>query len=103
MISYVRGKLARKAPTRVVVEVGGLGYDLAVSLTTYDRLPALGAEVQLFTHHYVREDRQELPLCAAVHSVSLVQPASVTWQWCILPGAQATERKCPTSQQRRAA
>ena len=60
MISYVRGKLARKAPTRVVVEVGGLGYDLAVSLTTYDRLPALGAEVQLFTHHYVREDRQEL-------------------------------------------
>lgn len=60
MICYVRGKLVDKAPTKVVVDVGGLGYDLAVSLNTSDRLPALGADVQLFTHHYVREDRQEL-------------------------------------------
>lgn len=60
MITYVRGKLIGKAPTRAVVDVGGMGYGISISLTTYERLPALETEVQLFTHFYVREDRHEL-------------------------------------------
>lgn len=60
MITYVRGQLVEKAPTRAVVEAGGIGYELAISLATYGQLPALGAQVQLLTHHHVREDRQDL-------------------------------------------
>jgi Holliday junction DNA helicase RuvA len=60
MITHVRGRLVYKAPTRAVVEVGGLGYELAISLATYGQLPETGAEVLLLTHHHVREDRQDL-------------------------------------------
>jgi Holliday junction DNA helicase RuvA len=52
--------LTHKAPTRVVVEVGGIGYELAISLATYGQLPETGVEVLLLTHHHVREDRQDL-------------------------------------------
>ncbi|MBN98530.1 MAG: Holliday junction branch migration protein RuvA [Gemmatimonadetes bacterium] len=64
MITYVRGKLVAKSPTSAVVEVGGdpggIGYEVAISLITFEKLPELGAESRLLTHHYVREDRQEL-------------------------------------------
>ena len=60
MITHVRGKLEHKAPTRVVVEVGGIGYELAIYLATFGQLPEAGAEVQLLTHHHIREDRQDL-------------------------------------------
>lgn len=60
MITYVRGRLVQKAPTRAVVEVGGIGYELAISLATYGQLPETEAEVLLLTHHHVREDRQDL-------------------------------------------
>lgn len=60
MITHVRGKLVHKAPTRAVVEAGGVGYELAISLASYGQLPEVGAEVLLFTHHHVREDRQDL-------------------------------------------
>jgi len=60
MITHLRGRLVDKAPTRAVVEAGGVGYELAVSLATYGQLPAVGAEVLLLTHHHVREDRQDL-------------------------------------------
>ena len=64
MITYVRGKLVYKSPTSIVVEVGGepggIGYEAAISLVTFEQLPELGAEARLLTHHYVREDRQEL-------------------------------------------
>ena len=64
MITYVRGTLVAKSPTSAVVEVGGgpggIGYEVAISLITFEKLPELGAESRLLTHHYVREDRQEL-------------------------------------------
>ena len=60
MITHVRGRLVHKAPTRAVVEAGGIGYEVAISLATYGQLPETGAEVLLLTHHYVREDRQDL-------------------------------------------
>ncbi len=60
MIAYLRGVLAEKEITRVVVECHGVGYEAAIPLSTFDRLPAEGAEVMLYTHHEVREDAQLL-------------------------------------------
>ena len=60
MISYLRGKIAYKAPMQAVIDVGGVGYGMSISLVTYDQLPVLGEEVLLFTHMHVREDRMEL-------------------------------------------
>ena len=60
MIRQLRGRLLRRAPTSAVVDVGGIGYGLAISLATFDRLPADGEETALFTYTHVREDRLEL-------------------------------------------
>ena len=60
MIAYLRGVLAEKEITRVVVECHGVGYEAAIPLSTFDRLPAEGAEGKLYTHHEVREDAQLL-------------------------------------------
>ncbi len=60
MIAYVRGVLAEKETTRVVVEAAGVGYELLISLSTFDRLPKIGAEVKLLAHHCVREDEEIL-------------------------------------------
>jgi holliday junction DNA helicase RuvA len=56
MIGQLRGKLAEKRPNSVLVDVGGVGYVVAVSLSTYARLGDLHAEVTLLIHTHVRED-----------------------------------------------
>ncbi len=56
MITYVKGILVEKHPTRVVVDVGGLGYEVFIPLSSYDRLPGTGAEACLLTVDHVRED-----------------------------------------------
>jgi Holliday junction DNA helicase RuvA len=60
MITYLRGKLAYKAPMQAVIDVGGVGYGVSLSLSTYDQLPGLEKDIRLFTHFHVREDRMEL-------------------------------------------
>ena len=60
MIAHVRGILAEKEPGRVVIEAGGVGYELLISLTTLDRLPREGEEVKLLAWHCVREDDEML-------------------------------------------
>ena len=60
MIAYVRGTLAEKDPTRVVVEAAGLGYEVLIPLSTFDRLPKVGGEVKLLACHIVREDDETL-------------------------------------------
>jgi Holliday junction DNA helicase RuvA len=60
MIGRIRGILAHKQPPLILVEVGGVGYELQVPMTTLFQLPALGAEVSLVTHFVVREDAQLL-------------------------------------------
>jgi Holliday junction DNA helicase RuvA len=56
MIAQLSGKLVQKDPTEVVVEVGGVGYQLSVPVSTFSELPGLNEQVKLFTHQYVRED-----------------------------------------------
>ena len=60
MIAYIRGTLAEKDPTRVVREAAGVGYELTIPLSTFDRLPKTGAEVKLLAFHCVREDDETL-------------------------------------------
>ena len=60
MIAYVRGALVEKEPTRAVIEAGGVGYELLVPLSTYEKLPRIGSEAKLLVHHCVREDDEIL-------------------------------------------
>ena len=60
MIVHLNGKLVEKDITRVVVECGGVGYEALIPLSTFDRLPAEGAELKLYTYHDVREDAEAL-------------------------------------------
>ena len=59
MIAYVTGKVAHKNPSFVVIEAGGIGYHVNISLYTYTKIE--GAEqVKLLTHFHVKEDQQTL-------------------------------------------
>ena len=60
MIAYVKGTLTEKSPTRAVVEACGVGYEMLVPLSTYDRLPRVGEETKLLAAHCVREDDETL-------------------------------------------
>jgi holliday junction DNA helicase RuvA len=56
MIGSVRGRIASKTPPQLMVDVGGLGYELEAPMSTFFHLPAVGQEVSLLTHLVVRED-----------------------------------------------
>src|SRR5947207_14352325 len=56
MIVHVRRRLIAKHPTNIVVEAGGVGYELTISVPTFSELPAAGSEVVLHIHTHVRED-----------------------------------------------
>lgn len=57
MIAFLRGRLHDKQPQRVVVDVGGVGYDVAVPLSTFYQLGDEGSDVALRIHTHVREDQ----------------------------------------------
>jgi Holliday junction DNA helicase RuvA len=56
MIAHLRGRLLAKHPNQVVVETGGVGYDVTISVPTFSDLPGVGSEVALHIHTHVRED-----------------------------------------------
>lgn len=56
MIVFLEGILDRKEPHRAVMNVNGVGYEAAIALSTFDRLPAEGSRFRLVTLHVVRED-----------------------------------------------
>ncbi len=56
MIAFLRGRVLEKQPNRVVLDVQGVGYDVAVPLSTFYRLGDRSAEVALHVHTHVRED-----------------------------------------------
>jgi Holliday junction DNA helicase RuvA len=60
MIAHLRGKLLVKHPNQAIVETGGVGYDVIISVPTFSELPAGGAEVALHIHTHVREDALSL-------------------------------------------
>ena len=56
MITYLEGTLREVLPTQVVIEVHGVGYEVLIPLSSYDRLPQPGQAIRLLTHLQVRED-----------------------------------------------
>ena len=60
MIGWVKGVLRDKQPPWLLVDVGGIGYELQASMTTFSALPKTGTEVVLFAHQVVRDDAHQL-------------------------------------------
>lgn len=60
MIDYVRGILDSKGVSSATVEAAGVGYAIEIPLSTFEKLPDVGVETRLLTHHHVREDTQKL-------------------------------------------
>jgi len=60
MIAHLRGKLLVKHPNQAIVEAGGVGYDVTISVPTFSALPAGGGDVSLHIHTHVREDQLAL-------------------------------------------
>jgi|SRR5215471_5720274 len=56
MIAHLRGRLISKHPNQAIVEAGGVGYDVTITIPTFSALPSMGAEVALHIHTHVRED-----------------------------------------------
>jgi len=58
---FIRGRIVSRRPDRAVLDAGGVGWRIAIPLSTFERLPKKeGAEATLLVVHYVREDRQAL-------------------------------------------
>jgi len=60
MIAHLRGVLLEKHPNQVIVETGGVGYDVIVPVSTFTQLPGRGEEVRLRIYTHVREDTIQL-------------------------------------------
>jgi Holliday junction DNA helicase RuvA len=60
MIAHLRGRLLVKHPNQAIVETGGVGYDVTISVPTFSDLPSVGNEIALHIHTHVREDQLAL-------------------------------------------
>jgi Holliday junction DNA helicase RuvA len=60
MITFLDGKLMAALPTQATVDVGGVGYEVFIPLSSYDKLPAVGQPILILTHLAVREDAHVL-------------------------------------------
>ena len=60
MIAHLRGQILSKTPNAVVIDCGGVGYELAISVTTYTEIGEVGGEARLHVHTHVREDALQL-------------------------------------------
>lgn len=60
MIAYLQGKLAHKDRTHVIIDVNGVGYEVKISLQTYDSLANGLESIKLFTHLQIKEDSHTL-------------------------------------------
>lgn len=60
MFAYLTGIVIHKDPTSVVLDVNGIGYQISIPLSTYERLPGINQSAKLLIHFQVREDAQTL-------------------------------------------
>lgn len=56
MFDYIRGRMATKSPTNIVLESSGIGYLVHTPLSTYDSIPAADKEVKLYIQQFIRDD-----------------------------------------------
>jgi Holliday junction DNA helicase RuvA len=60
VITFLEGKLISALPTQAIVDVSGIGYEVFIPLSSYDKLPSVGQPVRILTHLAVREDAHVL-------------------------------------------
>lgn len=60
MISYLHGKLVHRTPTELVVDVNGVGYQVSIPLSTFEKLEHADGQVKILTYMHVREDIMQL-------------------------------------------
>jgi holliday junction DNA helicase RuvA len=60
VITFLHGRLTQALPTQAIIDVNGVGYELFIPLSSYDKLPAAGQPIEILTHLHVREDAQVL-------------------------------------------
>jgi len=60
VITFLDGKLISALPTQAVIDVAGVGYEVSLPLSSYDKLPAVGQPIRILTHLAVREDAHVL-------------------------------------------
>ena len=60
MITFLEGELDEKQLGRVVMNIGGVGYEVSIPLSSYDRLPAEGENCRILTHHHITDADQRL-------------------------------------------
>ncbi len=60
MIARIQGVLLEAFPPKVVIDVHGIGYEVVLPISAFDRLPRCGEKVTVLTHFHVREDTQQL-------------------------------------------
>ena len=60
VVTFLHGKLIDILPTQIAVDVHGVGYELLIPLSSFDKLPGLGHEVKILTHLAIREDAHVL-------------------------------------------
>ena len=101
MIVHVAGTLSEKKPAHAIIDVGGIGYFLAIPTSTFEALPDVGAAVRLLAHMVVREDAHllfgfatpaERELFEALISVSGVGPKLALAALSALPPAELQRR-----------
>ena len=60
MITFLEGILIEKSPARLIINVAGLGYEVFIPLSSYDRLPAQNQNCRILVYDYIREDQHSL-------------------------------------------
>lgn len=60
MFEYLKGTLIETSPQKIILDVGGIGYGLFISIATFENLPQIGSEVKIFTSSVIREDSHKL-------------------------------------------
>jgi len=85
MISFIKGKLDSSGTSSIVIDCGGIGYEVFIGLNTISRLPSVGAELKIYTYMQVRDDgvslfgfmaKEELNMFHMLISVSGIGPKS---------------------------
>ena len=60
MIAIIKGKVLSRTPSSIIIETGGIGFEVLVSGRTFEKIPGKGQEVELNIHTHVREDELRL-------------------------------------------
>jgi len=73
MIAQLTGILAYKSPQYLIIDIGGVGYRVMVSLTSFSNLPETGEKVTIHTHTHIREDQLALFGFTTIHEKEMFQ------------------------------